>query len=137
MLTLWSIKILNAVFVWSLGVTVIWLLCCSLMVSREAKKASAKSPALLLDILKEGVPYLRMPLKKYRYSLGRDERCDVLLRGSGIPARAGEISILDGGCFFEQSHRDRCGERIALIPGQDLALYNFSLRIEAMERKEG
>ncbi|OQW98156.1 MAG: hypothetical protein BWK74_05300 [Desulfobacteraceae bacterium A6] len=139
MMTHWTIKVLNAVFVWSLGATVIWLLCRALITGWTEKKAQGKDTPLLLNIFKDGVPYLKMPFEKKRYTIGRDTGCDIPIRGSGIPAVIGEFCLIDGNCIFCSGVKDQKStdsrmryERSVIKPGYELFLYNYVLRIETI-----
>jgi hypothetical protein len=137
MMTHWTIKILNALFVWSLGATVIWLFSRALVSDWMAKTNSIRGETLLLNVIKEGVSYLKMPLKKKRYSIGRETDCDIPIKGIGLPLKA-EIRVLDGCCLFDDlidDHHSTGGvgkieKRVILKPGQELALCNYVLRIE-------
>lgn len=136
-MTHWTIKILNALFVWSLGVTVIWLFSRALVSDWVAKTKPIRGETLLLNLMKEGVSYLKMPLEKKRYSIGRETDCDIPLKGIGLPLRA-EIRILGGCCLFDNvidDHHSTGGvgkieKRVILKPGQELVLCNYVLRIE-------
>ena len=137
-----AIKILNAIFVWSFGLTALWLLYRSLAAGMPAKKTPGTAPSLLLNIEKEGAPYLRMPLVRKRYILGRDAGCDITLRGAGMPGRAGTIRVEAGGCLFESSAQIRPAApgvpagRIAMPSGCEVMLADYRLRIESLDGKE-
>jgi hypothetical protein len=102
-----------------------------------AKTNSIRGETLLLNVIKEGVSYLKMPLKKKRYSIGRETDCDIPIKGIGLPLKA-EIRVLDGCCLFDDlidDHHSTGGvgkieKRVILKPGQELALCNYVLRIE-------
>ena len=76
MLSHWMIKLLNAVFVFSLGTVTLWLLCGSLISDRVRRSSPLKRAELFLSVNRDNTPFLNIPLKKSHYLIGRGPECD-------------------------------------------------------------
>ncbi|MBA4417078.1 MAG: hypothetical protein C0392_04090 [Syntrophus sp. (in: bacteria)] len=137
-LSLWTIKLLNAAFVFSFGVVTLWLLYRSLASDRAKRSSPAQRAEFFLRIMRNGFPFLSMPVEKNHYLIGRATGCDIPLKGLGIPPFIGEIFLRNGNCFFKNVLEDSVrinnkpigiGERI-ILPGYEISLYNYLMKIE-------
>ncbi len=134
----WTIKMLNAVFVISMGMTVLWLFICAFASDQTAEKVTHDIEPFFLDIKRNNAPYLKVPLDKNRYLIGRDAACDIGLKGIGIPAIAAEVCIRDGHYIFCDLINSNEFTGDILPTGKekmmktDMVLANYILRIEAL-----
>ncbi len=136
------IELLNIVFVFSLAMVTLWLFFQSLpfdMVRRSSPKQRAE---LLLEICRDGVPYLKVPLKRSHYLIGRGPECDIPLRGMGIPLKIGEISEQGGNYIFKNLHdhsvvvngRPLGKETKSVLLGDEIHAYHYSIHIKERSR---
>lgn len=133
----WIIKMLNAVFVISMGATILWLFSHALASERETQKVCRSIRPLFLIIMRDNAPYLKIMLDKKRYLIGRDAACDIILKGIGIHPVAAEVCIKDGRYIFRNLSNenkltgDSSVTREDGIMKSDMLLANYILRIEA------
>lgn len=137
MLSLWYIKLFNCVFAFSLCIVALWLFCRSLTSDRARRSSPKQRAELFLSVSRDGAPYLKIPLEKSHYLIGRGPECDIPLRGWGIPVNVGELTVDAEGCLFKShqtSSQDSNGEFSAegsrrILPGGQVRLYNYTLMI--------
>lgn len=133
----WIIKMLNAVFVLSMGATILWLLCHALADERVTQKVYRGIGPLFLIIMRDNDHYLKIRLDKKRYIIGRDAACDIVLKGIGIQPVAAEIYLKDGCYIFRNLSNGNKLNADSSITGEDkimksdLMIANYNLRIEA------
>lgn len=136
----WMIKLLNIVFVLSLGIVTLWLFYRSLTSERVRRSSPAKRAELFLRVSRDNTPFLKIPLEKSHYLIGRGPECDILLKGMGIPLRIGEICLWDGEYIFRNFHTNSLminnepaeSEMRKILPGDTIMLYNYTIMIQKM-----
>jgi hypothetical protein len=128
MLSHGMIKVLHVLFVLAMGASVLWLFIHAFAADRRPVKKPSDRPLPLMIILRDGLPFLKMPLANGRYVIGREASCDIALRGPGLPPIAGEIRVIPGRCLFRGGIPPRA--ETDLSPGRELVLANYVLRIE-------
>lgn len=141
MLSHWTIKLLHVVFVFSLGTVTLWLFFRSLASDRVRRSSPLKRAEFFLTICRNGAPYLRMPLKKSHYLIGRGPECDIPLKGVGIPVIAGEVCVYDGDYIFRNYRNSSVpinGGPISetprkLLPGDEIMLYNYTIQVKGKD----
>lgn len=138
MLSHWMIKLLNVVFVFSLGIVAFRLFYRSLISDKARRSSPAKRAELFLMVSKDGAPLLKFPLGESHYLIGRAPECDIPLKGSGIPLNVGELIVDEEGCFFK-NHKTGSADineelspegPIRILPGSQVRLYNYTLMIQ-------
>ena len=140
MLFHWMIKVLNIVFVFSLGIVTLWLFYRSLTSDRVRRSSPSKRAELFLRISRDNAPFLKIPLEKSHYLIGRGPECDILLKGIGIPLIIGEIYLKDGHYFFHsfkhnsaKINNEQMGiESKEILSGDDLIIYNYKITISGV-----
>lgn len=140
----WIIKMLNAVFVLSLGMTILWLIIQTLSYNSSRSKRHEDMARIFLLITNNGASYLKMFLNEGKYLIGRDHSCNIVLKGIGVPSIVGELFVRRGVCQFKYFHGARVinqylkqEEKIMILkPGQWITLYGYILNIEIMREKE-
>lgn len=133
----WMIEFLNFCFVFSLGMVTLWLFFQSLAFDRVRRSSPKQRAELLVEVYREGVPYLKIPLNKSHYLIGRGPECDIPLRGMGIPLRIGEIYRDNGGHVFRNLrdnsvmiNKEPLGKmERELSPGDEIEVYNYSIKV--------
>jgi hypothetical protein len=132
------IEFLNFSFVFSLGMVTLWLFYHS-MASGRVRRSSPKPRAeLLLEVFRDGSSFLKLPLNKSHYLIGRGPECDIPLRGMGIPLKVGALFQQDGAYLFKNfqsnsvmiNNRPIHKEARPVCPGDEIRAYNFSIRIK-------
>ena len=138
-LSLYTIKLLNGVFVFSFGVVTLWLFLRSLSSLRVRRSSPSKRAEFFLRITREGIPFLNIPIEKNHYLIGRAPECDILLKGPGMALKMGEIRAGNGICTF-RSLVDNCArvnnesigrEERPLFPGHEIRLYDYLLKVDS------
>jgi hypothetical protein len=132
------INFLNMFFVFSLGMVTLWLFFQSLTFDRVKRSSPKKRAELLLEVRREGAPFLKMSLDKSHYLIGRGPECDVPLRGMGIPLKIGEIFQENGGYIFKNYNQnsvminnEHVGKEVREIwPGDEIRFYNYSIWVK-------
>jgi hypothetical protein len=135
MLSHWMIKLLNLVFVSSLGIVALWLFSSSLASGWVRRVSPSKRAELFLRVSRNGSPYMKLPLEKSHYLIGRGPECDILLKGQGIPLGAGEIYLEDGEYVFKNRETGEIAKK-KILPGDELILYNYVIQIEGKRQDE-
>lgn len=133
----WLIEFLNFVFVFSLGMITLWLFRQSLASDRVKRSSPKQRAELLIEVRRDGAPFLRMPLVKSHYLIGRGPECDIPLRGMGIPFRVGEIYRQDVSYVFKNFQSNFAmingkffsNEAKTIFPGDEIRAYKYSIRI--------
>lgn len=100
------IKILHIAFVASLALVTLRLFIRSLTSEKIRRSSPLQRAELFLRVSRDGVPYLRIPLKKNHYLIGRGPECEILLKGEGIPFYAGEISWMKDDYYYTKAVND-------------------------------
>lgn len=137
----WMIQFLNILFILSLGMITLWLFCKSLASDRVRRSSPKPRAELLLEVLRDGSSFLKIPLNKSHYLIGRGPECDIPLMKMGIPLRIGEISEQGEGHLFKNFKGDSVTvnnkpigrERIMIYPGDEIRAYNYCIRIRQKE----
>lgn len=138
MISYWMIKILNTAFVFSFGAVALWLFYKSLASGKTRRSSPHQRAERFLGIMKDGSPFITIPLRESHYLIGRATECDIPLNGHGIPLKVGEICRRDGHYAFRSFIEGVAridGERVGrepreISPGNEIFLYNYSLKIE-------
>jgi hypothetical protein len=138
LLSHYAIKLLNGVFVFSFGLVTLWLFLRSLSSHKVRRSSPSKRAEFFLRITREGIPFLNIPIEKNHYLIGRAPECDIILKGSGMALKMGEIRAENGVCAF-RSFVDNCAsvnngpigrEERPLLPGHGIRLYDYLLEIQ-------
>ncbi len=132
------IELLNILFVFSLAMVTLWLFFQSLPLDKVRRSSPKQRAELLLEICRDGVPYLKVPLKRSHYLIGRGPECDIPLRGTGIPLKIGEISEQGGDYIFRNLHdhsvivngRPLRREIKSVLLGDEISAYHYSIHIK-------
>jgi hypothetical protein len=127
MLSHYVIKLLNIVFVLSLGIITLRLFYQSLIFDKARRSSPLKRAELFLRVGKNRAPFLKMPLKKSHYLIGRGSECDIPLKGMGIPLRVGEIALINGEYVFKNLGDNSIKK---ILPGDEIMLYNYTIEME-------
>ena len=125
-------------FVFSLGMVTLWLFFQSLTFDKVRRSSPKQRAELLLEVCRDGAPYLRIPLNKSHYLIGRGPECDIPLRGMGIPLKIGEMYAQEGGYIFKNLHKNSImingrplGKEIkSVFPGDEISAFNYSIAIK-------
>jgi hypothetical protein len=131
------IKLLNVVFVFSLGTVTLWLLYRSVASDKVRRSSPSKRAELFIRVLRNNTPFLNFPFNKSHYLIGRGAECDILLKGMGIPLTIGELSLRDDDCIFRnlQEHAVRINDEPIekevrkIVPGDEIIVYNYAIKI--------
>jgi len=134
----WLIEFLNFVFVFSLGMITLWLFRQSLASDRVRRSSPKQRAELLVEVYRDGAPFLRMPLVKSHYLIGRGPECDIPLMKMGIPLRIGEICEQERGYIFKNFQNNSVTmnnkpvgkETVVIYPGDEIRTYNYSIKIK-------
>jgi hypothetical protein len=134
----WMIEFLNFSFVFSLGMVTLWLFFQSLTFDRVRRSSPKQRAELLLEVYRDGAPYLKIPFNKGHYLIGRGPECDIPLRGMGIPLKIGEMYEQEGNYVFKNLHNNSVmingrplGKEIKSVsPGDEINAYNYSIQIK-------
>jgi hypothetical protein len=137
----WLLEFLNFFFVFSLGMVTLWLFFKSLTFDKVRRSSPKQRAELLLEVYRNGAPYLKIPLNKSHYLIGRGPECDIPLRGMGIPLKIGEMYEQEGGYIFKNLHNNSIringmslGKEIQFVsPGDEINAYNYSIAIKPKE----
>jgi len=131
------IKLSNILFVFLLGIVTLWLSYMSMVSGRVRRSSPSKRAELFLGVKRNGYLYMRLPLRKSHYLIGRGLECEIPLRGMGIPIRVGEIyrqneryvfrNLQDHPVMINNEPMER-GSREILI-GDEIMLYNYTITI--------
>jgi hypothetical protein len=132
----WLVQFLNFLFIFSLGMIMLRLFYDSLA-SGKVRRSSPKPRAeLLLEVLRDGAPFLKIPLTRSHYLIGRGPECDIPLRGMGVPYKAGELYQKEGEYFLMNSSKDLVINREQpgkgsrkVMPGDEIGIRDYSIRI--------
>ena len=138
MLFRWMIEFLNFVFVFSLGMVTLWLFFQSLTFDKVRRSSPKQRTELLLEVYRDGAPFLKIPLNKGHYLIGRGPECDIPLRGMGIPLKIGEMYEQKGGYIFKNLHKNSIminGRPLekgikSVSQGDEISAYNYSIQIK-------
>jgi hypothetical protein len=133
----WLIKFLNIIVVLFLGIVTLWLLYESIITDRVIRSSPSKRAELFLRVSKDSAPFLKIPLEKSHYLIGRGTECDILLKGMGIPLRIGKIYLHDGNYFFRNLHdnsvlvnEEPIGKgAIKLLLGDEIGFHNYMIKV--------
>ena len=138
----WIISVLNAGFAFSIFVASFLLLLRGIMEGLVTKNCqqSIKEKKLILKVFKGDLLYGSVPIVKNIASIGRDQDCDVFLKGSNIPLCAGEIYFEEENCFFKNYagneviiNDKRSGKEELLEIGSRIFLMNYMIELEKMK----
>ena len=101
MLSYWTIKLLNALFVCLTATGALWLFLAGLFYKQPERNGmhGKKLGLVTLNLTRKGKPYYRMNLNRGVYSIGASESADVVLMDSTLPAQLGELTVDDECCF--------------------------------------
>jgi hypothetical protein len=132
------IKLLNVVFVFSMGSVTLWLLIRSLASGRVRRSSPSKRAELFLRISRNKTPFLNILLNKSHYLIGRGPECDIPLKGMGIPLRVGEMYQQDDHYVFRNFHDNSVminnepigKEARKILPGDEIMIYNYTIKIQ-------
>ena len=136
----WVIRLLDILSVLFLGMLTLWLLCGSLVADMVRRSSTSKRAELFLKLFRNNTPFLKIPLVKSGYLIGRGPECDIQLKGPGIPLMAGELLIKEGTCTFINLHDNYAlfnnlpiekGDR-EFLSGDTIRLYNYSMTIQSV-----
>ena len=134
----WVIRLLDILSVLFLGMLTLWLLCGSLVADMVRRSSTSKRAELFLKLFRNNNPFLKIPLVRSHYLIGRGPECDIQLKVLGIPLRTGELRVKDGTCTFINLHDHSAsinnlpiekGER-EFLSGDTIRLYNYSMTIQ-------
>ncbi|MBM4305236.1 MAG: hypothetical protein FJ123_00725 [Deltaproteobacteria bacterium] len=92
----------------------------------------------MLEVCRDGAPYLKIPLNKSHYLIGRGPECDIPLRGMGIPLMIGEMYKQEGGYFFKNFHNNSImingrppGKEVKSVStGDEIDAYSYTIQIK-------
>jgi hypothetical protein len=132
----WLVQALNFLFIFSMGMIMLRLFYGSFTSDRVRRSSPKQRAELLIEVYRDGAPFLKMPLNKNHYLIGRGPECDIPLRGVGLPYKAGELYQKDGEYFFRNSNENLTinqehpgkGSR-KVMPGDEIGIGNYSIRI--------
>jgi hypothetical protein len=142
---MWSYDFLKILFSGSLGGIALLLLWQSIFDEKGRKRPGSRKAGstklLFLAATKDGVPFLRMPLLRNHYLIGRAADCDVRLPGPEIPLYGVKmIRDEDDGQWHLKmvpadegsgvNHSFAGHNRTEIIPGRPFVLYNYRMEIE-------
>jgi len=131
------IKLLNIIFVFSMGMVALWLFHQSLVSDRVRRSSPSKRAELFLRVSRDNAPFLKIPLEKSHYLIGRGPECDILLKGMGIPLKVGELYLQDDHYIFRNFHdysvtvnnTPIANEEKHILSGNEICLYNYKITI--------
>ena len=134
------IKFLNLIFISALGFVTLQLFFQSLILSKVRRSSPKKRAELLLEVRRDGAPFLSSFLTKSHYIIGRGPECDIPLRGMGIPLRVAEICPQEGG-YVVKSFQDNSlsinsepfgSEEKRISPEDEIKFCNYSFKIKRL-----
>ena len=139
MLSHWVIKLLNIIFVFSMGMVTLWLFYRSLASDKVRRSSPSKRAELFLRVSRNNTPFLKIPLEKSHYLIGRGRECEIPLKGMGIPLIACEIFIKGDNYSFKNLQDNSVsinGQSIEkgsreIVLSDTIKLYNYTITIES------